>query len=211
VAATIKPKVKGVFLTFEGPEGAGKSTQIKLLTQYLYEKGKDVLLLREPGGVVISEKIRSILLDKENKAMCNECEILLYMAARAQLVEEIIKPALIEGKIVVCDRFLDSTIAYQGYGNSGDLDKIKTIGRWIVQDCFPELTIVFDIDPKEGLSRISGDKDRIESKSLEYHKKVRQGYQALAKEEPQRVKLVSGKGNIDKIFDEVKAYVEEII
>ena len=211
MAATIKPKVKGVFLTFEGPEGAGKSTQIKLLTQYLYEKGKDVLLLREPGGVVISEKIRSILLDKENKAMCNECEILLYMAARAQLVEEIIKPALIEGKIVVCDRFLDSTIAYQGYGNSGDLDKIKTIGRWIVQDCFPELTIVFDIDPKEGLSRISGDKDRIESKSLEYHKKVRQGYQALAKEEPQRVKLVSGKGNIDKIFDEVKAYVEEII
>src|SRR3989338_1399096 len=140
----------GVFITFEGSEGSGKSTQAKLLYRYLRAKGKRVLFIREPGGVVISEKIRQILLDVKNTGMDDVCETLLYMAARAQLVKEVIAPALKKGKIVLCDRFLDSTIVYQGYGNGVDKNFIKTIGRFATQNISPDLTLIFDLPVKEG-------------------------------------------------------------
>jgi len=134
--------VNGKFITFEGSEGSGKSTQIDLAKQYLESKGKDVLFVREPGGVKISEAIRNILLDPATKDMSDECETLLYMAARAQLVEEIIIPALNSGKVIVCDRFLDSTVAYQGYGNGVDIEKIKKIGKFVTQGFDPPLNSI---------------------------------------------------------------------
>src|SRR5262245_20762932 len=124
---------KGKFITFEGSEGSGKSTQIELIKTYLKKKRVPVLFVREPGGVAISEKVRHILLDVANEGMGNECETLLYMAARAQLVEEVIKPALKKGKVVLCDRFLDSTVVYQGYGCGVDIGKIKEIGKFATQ------------------------------------------------------------------------------
>ena len=188
--------MKGIFITFEGSEGSGKSTQIEMIKRFLKKKGKKVLFVREPGGVKISEKIRRILLDVTNKSMGAECETLLYMAARAQLVEEMIKPALKKGKIVLCDRFLDSTIAYQGYGCGVDIKHIKTVGIFATQGILPDLTIVFDIPAQKGLSRIQRTKDRIERRDIAYHNKVRIGYLRIARKEPQRVKVI--KVNKDK-------------
>ncbi|HOX53933.1 MAG: dTMP kinase [Candidatus Omnitrophica bacterium] len=182
--------MKGKFITFEGSEGSGKSTHAKLLKDYLKKKGFSVELIREPGGTRISEKIRNIILDPKNKAMTDICETLLYMAARVQIVKEVIKPALDKGKIVICDRFLDSTIVYQGYGGGIDLDLIKKLGNLATLGIKPDLTFLLDIETKEGLRRAGKIKDRIELKSLNYHKRVRKGYLALAKKEPARIKVV---------------------
>lgn len=173
----------GKFITFEGCEGSGKSTQAALVLEYLQAKGLPVTLLREPGGVKISEKIREILLSPSHKAMGDECETLLYMAARAQLVKEVIRPALEKGQIILCDRFMDSTIAYQGFGNGVSVADIEGIGRFAVGGLKPELTFLFDIDTAQGLSRTNAKKDRIEQRSLEYHQRVREGYLAIAKKE----------------------------
>ncbi|MBP7216380.1 MAG: dTMP kinase [Candidatus Omnitrophica bacterium] len=181
---------KGVFITFEGSEGCGKSTQSKLLADFLTRKGLKVLHLREPGGVKISEKIRAILLDCKNVAMSQECEMLLYMAARAQVVKEIIKPALKKGMIVICDRFLDSTIAYQGYGLGIDTGLIKRIGMFATQGIAPDLTILLDLPVRKGLLHRQYCEDRIEQRSLAYHRKVRRGYQALAATHARRIKVV---------------------
>lgn len=180
----------GKFITFEGSEGSGKSTQSKLLGEYLENKGFDVVFLREPGGNVICEKIRQILLDKKNDGMSEACEMLLYMASRAQVVKDMIKPALLEGKIVICDRFLDSTIAYQGYGLGMDINLIKKTGDFVTQGLTPDLTILLDVPLKKGLSYRTGCKDRIEQRPLAYHIRVRKGYFELAKSEPQRIKIV---------------------
>ena len=182
--------MKGKFITFEGSEGSGKSTQSKLLARYLRQKGYSVVYLREPGGTVISERIRSILLDGEHKKMCAECETLLYMAARAQVVDEIIMPALMAGKIVICDRFLDSTLAYQGYGLGVDIKKIKDIGMFATCGIKPDLTIFMDLPIRKGLKHRDGAKDRIEKRSLVYHLRVRNGYLAMARKEPRRIKTV---------------------
>ena len=165
--------MKAKFITFEGFEGSGKSTQARLLCRYLKSKGKNVLHIREPGGVVISEKIRGILLDVKNKGMGKICETLLYMAARAQLVEEIIAPALKKGRTVICDRFLDSTLAYQGYGAGVDLAFIRQTGKAATKNIAPDLTLLFDIPVKKGLARTGKVKDRIELRSLQYHNRVR--------------------------------------
>ena len=153
--------LKGKFITFEGSEGSGKSTQAALVLNYLKDKKLPAILLREPGGVKISEKIREILLDVNHTTMGDECETLLYMAARAQLVKEVLIPALEMGKIVLCDRFLDSTIAYQGYGNNIDKTTIQQMGKFAVKGVVPHLTLLFDIDPQQGLSRTNARKDRI--------------------------------------------------
>ena len=152
-------------------------------------KGLKVIYLREPGGVKLSEKIRDILLDPKNK-ISPEAETLLYMAARAQVVEEIIKPALKLGKTVVCDRFLDSTIAYQGFGLGIDIKLIKLIGNFATQGIKPDLTIFLDLPVKSGLKHRHNCKDRIEQRSINYHEKVRIGYLTLAKEAPRRIKIV---------------------
>lgn len=182
--------MKGVFITFEGSEGCGKSTQSKMLADYLKGRGYQVVYLREPGATKVSEKIRDVLLDKKNSAMSPECEMLLYMAARAQIVSEVIKPALKKGKIVICDRFLDSTVAYQGYGLGMDINLIKDIGRFVTQGIMPDLTILLDVPLKQGLKHRDGKQDRIEQRPLSYHARVRQGYLKLAAQEPRRIKII---------------------
>jgi dTMP kinase len=196
----------GKFITFEGSEGCGKSTQSKLLFDYLKSKGKRVIYLREPGGVKVSELIRGILLNPKNK-ISPEAETLLYMAARAQVVEEIIKPALTAGKIIVCDRFMDSTIAYQGYGLGVDIKLIKSIGSFATRGINPNLTIFLDLPVKSGLKYRHNCKDRIEQRSVSYHEKVRKGYLALAKNEPRRIKIV--KVEEDKF--KTQARIREIV
>jgi dTMP kinase len=203
--------LKGKFITFEGSEGSGKSTQSQMVHDYLKAKKLPVMLLREPGGVKISEAIRNLLLDVKNTGMGDEAETLLYMAARAQLVKEVLKPALAEGKIVICDRFLDSTIAYQGYGNGVDVKMIKTLGEFATTGIKPDLTLLFDIETEKGLSRTNATKDRIELRSLEYHRKVRQGYLAVAKAEPKRVKVISVDAGKEEIFERVKKIIDGIL
>jgi dTMP kinase len=203
--------MKGKFITFEGAEGSGKSTQIELAQQYLESSGKDVLFLREPGGVKISEDIRNILLDTETKDMSDECETLLYMAARAQLVEEIIIPALSNGKVILCDRFLDSTIAYQGYGNGVNIEKIKNIGEFVTQGFKPGLTFLFDLDVEEGFARINRPKDRIEQRGIEYHNRVRNGYLKIARDEPDRVMLIDARKSKEEIQSIVQERIDQLL
>ena len=203
--------MKGKFITFEGSEGSGKSTQIELAQQYLESKGKNVLFLREPGGVKISENIRSILLDPETKDMTDECETLLYMAARAQLVSEIIIPALNSGKVILCDRFLDSTVAYQGYGNGVDIEKIKNIGEFVTQGFYPDLTFLFDLNVEEGFARINRSKDRIEQRGIDYHSRVRSGYLEIAKSEPDRVKLIDARKSKEEIQSVVQKHIDQLL
>lgn len=186
---------KGIFITFEGAEGSGKSTQTKLLYNYLKAKRLPVVLVREPGTTVVGEKIRSILLDPKNKQMTNLSEMLLYMSARAEFVAHIVKPALEKGKIVISDRFLDSTLAYQGYGHGLSLIGIEKIGELVCQGIKPDLTILLDIASEKGLRRAGKGRDRIERRSLNYHHKVRRGYLALAKKNPKRIKVIRVKDN----------------
>lgn len=204
--------MKGTLITFEGSEGSGKSTQIELVSKHLKRKKRSILFVREPGGVKISEKIRNILLDVKNTKMSSECETLLYMAARTQLVKEVIAPALKAGKIVLCDRFLDSTVAYQGYGNGVDVKAIKAIGKFATQEIQPDITFVFDIDAKKGLARISGrKKDRIERRAVSYHNRVRKGYREIARKEPGRVKLIDANRTKEEIFAIVVNHIDQVL
>ena len=203
--------MKGKFITFEGSEGSGKSTQAGLVVEYLTAKKLPVLLLREPGGVKISEAIRQLLLDVKNTGMGDECETLLYMAARAQLVKEVLVPAIKSGKIIICDRFLDSTIAYQGFGNGVDVSIIKQLGDFATSNIQPDLTLLFDIDVEKGLSRTNAKKDRIELRSIDYHKRVREGYLTIARENPKRVKVIAVDGDKEQIFKRVKTYIDAVV
>ena len=203
--------MKGKFITFEGSEGSGKSTQIKLAQKYLEAKGGKVLFLREPGGVRISEKIREILLDPETRDMSGECETLLYMAARTQLTAEVLIPALKKGAVVLCDRFLDSTVAYQGYGLGVNIGKIKAIGAFATQGVQPDLTFLFDIDAKEGLARIARPKDRIEQRGLGYHGRVKQGYLAIARREPGRIKVIDAQKSKKEIELIVRGHLDRLL
>ncbi|MBI3616630.1 MAG: dTMP kinase [Candidatus Omnitrophica bacterium] len=203
--------MKGKFITFEGSEGSGKSTQIELVCRYLKRKRRKVLFLREPGATRISEQIRRILLDVGSAGMSDECETLLYMAARAQLVREKIIPALRKGRVVLCDRFLDSTLAYQGYGNGVDIAWIKQLGRFATGGVTPDLTLFFDIDAKKGLGRIVRPKDRIERRSVLYHNRVRAGYRALARQEPKRIKLIKVNGGKEEIHLVVRDHIDGLL
>lgn len=200
-------KDRGRFITFEGSEGCGKSTQSKLLYLYLKRKGYRVIYLREPGGSKIGEKIRKILLDAKNNAMSSECELLLYMAARAQLANQVIKPALSRGMIVICDRFLDSTIAYQGYGLGLSVRLIKKMGIFATERIKPDLTILLDLSTRKGLAACGRQKDRIEKRSLAYHCRVRSGYLKLASLEPKRIKIVQ----VSEDKDKTQAKIRELI
>ncbi len=180
---------KGIFITFEGPEGSGKSTQSRGLCNFLRKKGYPVLYLREPGGTRISEAIRKILLTPRYKEMSASTEALLYLAARAQMVREKILPALKAEKIVILDRFQDSTLVYQGYGEGVKLSILEELGEFVTQGLTPDLTFLLDIGSKDGLRR-SRSNDRIERKPLAFHKRVRKGYLKLAQKNPQRIFLI---------------------
>ncbi|MBI4309560.1 MAG: dTMP kinase [Candidatus Omnitrophica bacterium] len=203
--------LKGKFITFEGSEGSGKSTQAALALEYLKQRNSPVMLVREPGGVKISERIRGLLLDVKNTGMGDECETLLYMAARAQMVKEALVPALGAGKIVLCDRFLDSTIAYQGFGNGVDVKFIKELGSFATKSIKPDLTILFDIETQKGLARANARKDRIEQRPLDYHNRVRQGYLTLAREHPQRIKVITVDADKEQIFKQVKTLIDAVL
>ncbi len=183
----------GKFITFEGPDGSGKTTQICRLADWLSAQGADVLLTREPGGTEISEQIRGILHDLKNKAMQPRAEILLYSAARAQLVAEKIKPHLAAGGVVLSDRYADSTLAYQGYGHGLELEALRLITAFATDHLQPDLTLLFDVDAETGLRRRlagGGEWNRLDAYALAFHQRVRAGYLELAQAEPERwVKL----------------------
>jgi dTMP kinase len=205
----LKETMKGRFITFEGSEGCGKSTQSHLLFEYLKKKRHKVIFLREPGGVKLSEQIRKLLLDPKSK-ISPEAETLLYMAARAQVVDEIIKPALSKGNIIVCDRFLDSTIAYQGYGLGIDIKAIKSMGAFATCGIKPDLTIFLNLPVKDGLKHRQKNKDRIESRDIAYHARVHQGYLKLARLEPKRIKVVNVQDNKDKTQENIRLLIDRL-
>ncbi len=200
---------KGYFITFEGAEGSGKSTQIRKTVAFLRKKGRSVVMLREPGGTRISEAIRNILLDKQLKEMSHVTELLLYLAARAQIVREKILPALKKGKVVICDRFEDSTSAYQGYGRKIPLEAIDQVSRLVRGDLRPDLTFVLDIDIKKGLAR-GGRHDRIEREALSFHERVRRGFLSLAKKHPQRMMVLDTSKSVDWVSQKVRERLERV-
>lgn len=198
---------QGLFITVEGIDGCGKSTQATLIAAALEAAGHDVMRLREPGGVKISEQIRAILLDPANAEMGDVCELLLYEAARAQLVHQVIRPALAAGKTVVCDRFYDSTTAYQAFADGLDRNMVSQANELAVDGCRPDLTLVFDLPVEDALRRRSGREaeDRLELKGLEFQERVAAGFRAVAADEPDRVKLIDAGGSIAEVFSGVAA------
>jgi dTMP kinase len=182
-----------------------------MLYEYLKEKGHKAVFLREPGGTKVSEDIRQILLDNKNKSLTSETELLLYMASRSQTVSEVIKPALENGQIVVCDRFLDSTIVYQGYGLGMDIKLIKVLGDFVTGGLTPDLTIMLELSLEKAFKGICREKDRIESRSLEYHRKVKDGYLKLAKQEPKRIKIVELAEDKNETQSRIRELVDRIL
>ena len=198
---------QGLFITVEGIDGCGKSTQARLIAAALEAAGHDVLRLREPGGVKISEQIRAILLDPANAEMGDVCELLLYEAARAQLVHQVVRPALAAGKTVVCDRFYDSTTAYQAFADGLDRNMVSQANELAVDGCRPDLTLVFDLPVEDALRRRSGREaeDRLELKGLEFQERVAAGFRAVAADELDRVKLIDAGESIAEVFSGVAA------
>lgn len=198
------------FITVEGVDGAGKSTQLTLLVEALEAAGYEVLRLREPGGVAISEKIRAILKDKDNAEMGDACELLLFEAARAQLVHEKIRPALAAGKVVVSDRFYDSTTCYQAFADGLPRASVQAANELAVAGLHPLLTLVYDIEPRTAAERRAARSadDRIEAKGIAYQQKVAEGFRTLAQEEPGRVKLIDAARSIDEVFADTRACVQ---
>ena len=202
----------GTLIVFEGIDGSGKSTQIDILKHRLESTGKDVIALREPGGTQLSEKIRTLLLSKGDTGIGNIAELFLFSAARAQLVEELIKPALDEGKIILCDRFIHSTAAYQGYGRELPVDEIIATQRLVTDDIRPDLVILFDVPVTVGYDRINAAEiDRMEDAGYEFMERVRQGYLKLALKEPQTWLVVDGTREQTEIAEEIETRVKSII
>jgi dTMP kinase len=205
----------GYFITFEGVEGCGKTTQIKLLDDFLSARGLSTVLTREPGGCPIADKIRTILLDAENRALSPLAELMLYAAARAQHVTEVISPALDAGKIVLCDRFCDATVAYQSFGRGIDRCVIDTLNLHACQGVSPDLTVLVDCDPRVGLERArrrieatSGPREeRFELEALAFHQRVRAGYRQLAADQPDRFLVIDGSAGIEEIFAAISSQV----
>jgi dTMP kinase len=192
----------GLFVTLEGPEGGGKTTQAALLAEALKRQGRDVLLCAEPGGGAIPRAIRALLLDPASTGMAPRAELLLFLAARAQNVEETIRPALDAGRIVVCDRFSDSTLAYQGYAGGLDLERVASMNAFATSGLLPDLTLVLDIDARDGLVR-QPEWNRMEAKGIEYHERVRQGFLEIARLAPERIRILDAAQPIDTLHDEI--------
>lgn len=205
-------KKKGYFITFEGVEGSGKSTQIKRAVRFLKRQGFKVRVLREPGGTKVSEAIRKILLNKRNAEMVPETELLLYLAARAQIVKEKILPALETGYVVICDRFEDSTLAYQGFGRNLSIKSIEFVSQIVVRGGLkPDRTFLFDIAPAQSFRRMRGKKDRMEQESLLFHQRVRNGFLRLARNEPKRFQVLNAKRDKDALSRQIQRGLIDVI
>jgi dTMP kinase len=206
--------MKGKFITIEAGEGAGKGVQTKLLKKALEKKGYSVLTTREPGDTEPGKKIRELIQSPKTKNLCAEAETLLFLADRAQHVKEIIIPALKDGKIIICDRYTDSTDAYQGFARGLDRKTIKIMQDFATSKLKPDLTIILDIDPEIGLKRMTtqefGEPDRLEKEKIEFHKKVRAGYMQIAKEEPDRVKIIPA-GSVEQVHAQIMKHVDNIL
>ena len=201
---------RGLFITFEGADGCGKTTQLKLLAEDLMMRGYDVVITREPGAKGLGEKIREILLNYDGD-VSDRCESFLFLADRAQHNDMIVNPAIETGKIVLCDRHTDSSVAYQGYGRGLPVERIKMLNELAVNGRHPDLTIVFDIDVETSMSRVGDEKDRLESAGMEFFNRVRNGYLEIAKQEPQRVKVLNAAKSIEEIQKDVKKLVENLL
>jgi dTMP kinase len=197
--------MQGLFITIEGSDGAGKTTQINLLKAYFEKKGMDVVFTREPGGTRISEAIREIIIDKNNSEMVDKTEVLLYAASRAQHVEEFIRPALMEGKIVICDRYVDSSIVYQGMARGIGIEQVANINEFATSGLEPNLTIMLDLDAETGLLRKKNQKqlDRLESEKDSFHRKVSNGFRALAKGKEERIVSINASLDIEVIHRKI--------
>jgi len=209
--------MNGKFITFEGPEGSGKSTHIKLLKAYLEERGIEVVLTREPGGTPLGEEIRKILQHDHSEPPVPSAEVLLFLASRAQHVERLIRPALQQGKWVLCDRFADSTFAYQGYGRGFDMASLRAVNAFAVSGLQPDLTVLLDVTPQTSRERLAVRQastattpDRIEREAAAFHERVRNGFLALAKEEPDRIVVINTEREPAAVAAAVRAAVESL-
>ncbi|MEW6162522.1 MAG: dTMP kinase [Nitrospirota bacterium] len=205
--------MKGILISFEGIEGTGKTIQSRLLYEYLAKEGCKVTLTEEPGGTRIGLKIRDLLLSAENRGMTPISELLLYNASRAQHIKEVILPALKIGSVVITDRFIDSTVAYQGYGRGIDLKLIDFIERIVTEGLKPDITLLLDLDVEIGLKRNRGinKTDRLEIEDLEFHKRVRDGYLEIAAKEPERIELIDASESIEGVHRRIIRIVEDFI
>lgn len=211
--------MKGKFITLEGIEGSGKSTQIVLLANYLKSLGIRMVLTREPGGTLIGDQVRKILLDPANTTLDPKAELLLYAASRAQHLKEVILPHLEDPGVVLCDRFADATLAYQGYGRKLDIDLIRMLDRIVCAGLRPDVTILLDIDAAAGVARARGRNNsrgleteaRFENEAIAFHERVRQGYLALARQEPERIRIVEASRLMEDIQTEIRKIVGDIV
>lgn len=209
----------GLFVTFEGIEGCGKTTQITRLAKALHQKNFDTIVTREPGGCQISDKIRSILLDSNHHSMVPETELLLYTAARAQHISQVVRPALDQGKIVLCDRFCDATLAYQGYGRHLDLEIINQLNHYACQGTTPDVTLLLDLPVEDGLSRARSrnaqsetlDEDRFEQESLEFHQRIRDAYLLFSQQQSERIKVIDATGDFDEVYHRISSTMLPIL
>ncbi|UYZ22095.1 dTMP kinase [Mesobacillus jeotgali] len=206
---------KGIFITIEGPDGSGKTTILQMLAQNLEKEGYAVVATREPGGIEIAEQIREVILDPENTAMDPRTEALLYAAARRQHLAEKVKPALEEGKIVLCDRFVDSSLAYQGHARGLGIDEVYSINEFAIENMMPALTLYFDVAPEIGLERINKNKgrevNRLDLENLDFHQKVREGYLILAERFPKRIVKVDASKELDTVYGQAEAEIKMLI
>jgi dTMP kinase len=205
---------KGMLITFEGNDGSGKTTQIIRLSDYLKEKGLDVAMLREPGGTPIGEKIRSLLLDNENRGMCAATEMMLYAASRAQLVATVINPTIESGGVVICDRFVDSSLAYQGYGRGLGCEAVWAVNNLAIGGRLPDITFFMDIDADTAMDRRNAKgeaADRIENEEMNFHRRVYNGYIELSKAYPERIRRIVAGRSPDEVFREIRMHVDALL
>lgn len=204
---------KRLFIAFEGGEGAGKSTILDKIYDWMKDENIPCIKTREPGGIKISEQIRSVILDNNNTEMDERTEALLYVAARRQHLVEKIIPALNEGKVVLCDRFIDSSLAYQGYARGIGMDEILEINKFAIGEYMPNLSIFFDLDPSEGLKRINKDNNRevnrLDNEKLDFHNKVREGYYKILEKDKDRIVKIDASKSIDKVYEDVKYIIRQ--
>jgi dTMP kinase len=201
----------GVLIAFEGVEGAGKGTQLELARRYIQSKGREVVVTREPGGTGFGDRLREVILDPATGKVHPRAEALVFAAARTQLVSTVIRPAMAEGKVVLCDRFVDSSVAYQGFARGVGEQDILTLNAWATEGLFPDLVILLHIEPEEGLRRAGGNLDRIEIEEIAFHAKVSDAYLRIAEEHPDRFHVVDASGTPEEVHERVREGLDRVL